>query len=95
MAAFTAPAIQRDADALVLLTALNVYQTWHSPPFLAGKGLISPEWPRDYCDRLAEALERLGLVATRMSQAKGLMYHITDDGKLRLMQIGPMERTAV
>jgi hypothetical protein len=81
--------LQHDADGLRLLTALNAYQTWHSPSFLAGKNLIDPEWPREYADKLAEALERLGLAETRYSIAKGMMYKITAAGQLRLMEIAP------
>lgn len=68
-------------DQELLLSALDRYQEWHTPGFLAGKGLISLEWSPALVNQLALDLELLGLAETRYSQAKRqLMFRITASG---------------
>ena len=71
-----------------LLSALNVYWTWHSPGFLAGKGLIPPDWAADDFRRTAESLEAAGQVTMRFSPDRNLMmYRITLAGQARLAEM--------
>jgi hypothetical protein len=76
------------SDSMRLLHALNKYQTWHSQAFLVSKDLVDPDWTREYFDALAEELERDGLVESRLSDTKGVMYCITIQGTLHARRSG-------
>jgi hypothetical protein len=69
----------------VLLAALAEHGAWHTPGWLAGRGLLPPDWPEAGVRACAEGLEVQGLVACRRSAAKGqVMYRITENGQRAL-----------
>ena len=72
----------------MLLSALNVYWTWHSLGFLAGRRLIPPDWSAADFYQAADDLAAQGLVSARYSHDRNqMMYRITLAGQARLAEM--------
>jgi hypothetical protein len=79
------PPSAREQKELMLLTALDVYGTWHSTGWLAGHGLIDANWAPDDVIRHLDGLARAGDAERRFSPTRRIpMYKITEEGVLRL-----------
>ena len=77
----------------LLLAALDVYRTWHSVTWLAGRGLIPADWPPAGAVRCLDELAAAGYAERRYSETRRIpMYRITPEGVLRIGPGGHADR---